>query len=43
MFNFPLLQFLKETFDAMFAILVSPNCQQNPQLAPQVYDFPLII
>lgn len=33
-----IVKFLKETFDSLFAILVSPSCQGNTKLSLQVYD-----
>jgi len=33
-----IVKFLRETFDSLFAILVSQNCQTNTKLALQVYD-----
>jgi hypothetical protein len=32
-----IVKFLKETFDSLFAILVSPSCQGNTKLSLQVY------
>jgi hypothetical protein len=36
-----IVKFLKETFDSLFAILVSPSCQGNTKLSLQVYAHPL--
>lgn len=33
-----IVKFLRETFDSLFAILVSPSCQGNTKLSLQVYD-----